>query len=350
MNAVEAKIKLQKSRVVPPLAAGCLLFLAACQTISTGIKDVPAAPKPDALEKSVEKGPVKLTVRLAPLAPRLSDTLSLEITIKAAKDVEVHPPVFGQGVGDFLVRDYAEKNPSVEGDSTIRHIRYTLEPAHGGKHLIRSVSAEFIDRRPDSESKDKTVQVETEPLEVFVSSELGNKIPNLADLASMNAPLAFPPRIGWLGLSAAILVVLLAVAGLLWWRFHKRRQLLAERKLTPEEAAAEALKKLLAENLHGRAQYKEFYVRLTGLVRRYIESTTGIHAPEQTTEEFLRDIRARPVFPAERAARLTEFLQAADMVKYAAQEPGQRQIEDAISRAQEFVGLPSAFRPMETAA
>jgi hypothetical protein len=81
-------------------------------------------------------------------------------------------------------------------------------------------------------------------------------------------------------------------------------------------------------------------------VRRYIERTTGIHAPEQTTEEFLHDMRARKVFPDERSAQLANFLEAADMVKYAAMQPGQRQIEEAIARAQEFVGLPSALRPL----
>jgi hypothetical protein len=44
--------------------------------------------------------------------------------------------------------------------------------------------------------------------------------------------------------------------------------------------------------------------------------------------------------------QLANFLEAADMVKYAAMEPSGRQIEDAIGRAQEFVGLPSAFRPL----
>jgi hypothetical protein len=34
------------------------------------------------------------------------------------------------------------------------------------------------------------------------------------------------------------------------------------------------------------------------------------------------------------------------MVKYAAMQPGLRQIEEAIARAQEFVGLPSALRPL----
>jgi hypothetical protein len=99
---------------------------------------------------------------------------------------------------------------------------------------------------------------------------------------------------------------------------------------------------LLAENLPARGLFKEFYLRLTGIVRQYIEDTTGLRAPEQTTEEFLRDIRSRDAFPPERSVRLAEFLESADMVKYAGQQPHVDQINEAIARAHEFVDMKPA--------
>ncbi len=111
------------------------------------------------------------------------------------------------------------------------------------------------------------------------------------------------------------------------------------RRQTPEETAHAALAALLAENLPSRGLFKEFYLRLTGIVRQYIEDTTGIRAPEQTTEEFLRDMRSRESFPLDSSVRLAEFLEAADMVKYAGQQPGQDQIDESILRAREFVDM-----------
>src|SRR5262249_11998711 len=99
---------------------------------------------------------------------------------------------------------------------------------------------------------------------------------------------------------------------------------------------------LLAENLPARGMFKDFYLRLTGIVRHFIEDTTGIRAPEQTTEEFLRDMRSREAFAPERSVRLAEFLEAADMVKYAAQQPQVGQIDESISRAREFVDMKSS--------
>src|SRR5262249_40391521 len=212
---------------------------------------------------------------------------------------------------------------------------------HAGKHLIRSVSIEFVDKRPDSESRGEPMLVETEPLEVNVTSELGDETPSLANLEPMLPPQPLPrsPWTGWLG------GVVLAVTAVVIWLVVKRRRRgreVAPRRQTPEEIAHAALTALLAENLPSRGLFKEFYLRLTGIVRQYIEDTTGIRAPEQTTEEFLRDMRSREAFPPDRSVRLAEFLEAADMVKYAGQEPGQDQIDEAILRAREFIDIRAA--------
>jgi hypothetical protein len=145
--------------------------------------------------------------------------------------------------------------------------------------------------------------------------------------------------VSWLVASGlACLLAILLVAAL---RRPKRRPI-EPRRQTAEEIAHAALALLLAENLPGRGLVKAFYLRLTGIVRQYVEDTTGIRAPEQTTEEFLRDMRSRAVFPPERSARLAEFLEAADLVKYAGQQPEEAQIDLAIARAHEFVNLKPA--------
>jgi hypothetical protein len=124
-------------------------------------------------------------------------------------------------------------------------------------------------------------------------------------------------------------------------RRRKRRPTVL-RQQSPEEVAQAALAQLLAEKLPERGLIKQFYLRLTGIVRQYVEATTGIHAPEQTTEEFLRDIRSGSVFSAERSLQLADFLEAADLVKYAGQQPQGQQIDEAIARAHEFVNVKQA--------
>ena len=315
---------------------GGLVLLAGCGVTRRNDGASPS-PSGNAIERNAEKGPVKLFVRVSPREPRLSDLVEMDVRVESQPDVEIKPPAFGQAVGDFLVRDYSER-PAEAGAGNVRRFHYQLEPAHAGKHLIRSVSIEFVDKRPNSERRGEPALIETDPLEVNVTSELGDEAPSLANLEPMLPPRPVPQNfaIGWLVASAV--AVLLAILGVVALRRRKRRPI-EPRRQTPEEIAQAALALLLAENLPARGLVKEFYLRLTGIVRQYVEDTTGIRAPEQTTEEFLRDMRSRAVFPPERSARLAEFLEAADLVKYAGQQPEEGQIDQAIARAHEFVNL-----------
>jgi hypothetical protein len=327
-----------------PFALACLmsgiLLLAGCGEMR-GKDRLPSQSSPGStLERTAEKGPVKLIVRVWPREPRLSDLVEMDVRVEAQPDVEIKPPAFGQAVGDFLIRDYSER-PREAGASNTRVFHYQLEPAHAGKHLIRSVSIEFLDKRATSERRGEPTLIETDPLELNVTSELAGEAPSLAKLEPMlpPQPVRQSSATGWL--IASGVVGLLAILGIVALR-RRRGKPIEPRRLTAEEIAQAALARLLAENLPEQGLIKEFYLRLTGIVRQYVEDTTGIRAPEQTTEEFLHDMRSRAVFPPERSGRLAEFLEAADLVKYAGQQPETGQIDQAIDRAHEFVNLKPA--------
>jgi len=302
------------------------------------------------IERKAEKGPVKLHVRVSPSKPRLSDVVEMDVRIESQPAVEIKAPAFGQAVGDFLIRDYSER-PAEAAGGNARRFHYQLEPAHAGKHLIRSVAIEFVDKRAGAEGRGEPTLVETEPLELEVTSELGAKAPSLADLEPMLPPQPVPQAFAFAWLIGSAIVLMLTI-GVAFWLRRRRRRPIQERRLTPEEIAHDALSCLLAENLPARGLIKEFYLRLTGIVRQYVEDTTGIRAPEQTTEEFLRDMRSHAVFPPERSVQLAEFLEAADLVKYAGQQPQESQVDQAIDRAREFINMkPSpAAAAMQSAA
>ena len=324
-----------------------LLILSGCRPADHSSAK-PSSGQVDHLERIAEKGPVKLTMQVRPAQPRLSDLVEMEIRVSAPPDVEVKAPIFGQAVGDFLVRDYSEKkntDPNRQPAEPVTHrYVYQLEPLHSGRHLIRSLAIEFIDNRPNSESRGTTALVESDPLEVQVTSEFGDQVPNLNDLDPMVPPQPLNSSSHWKWLALAAVVGLIALMTI--WLRRRGKSLESETPAkTPEEIAHAALAQLLSEQLPTRGLVKEFYLRLTGIVRQFIEDTTGLKAPEQTTEEFLREMRTREVFSPQRSFRLKEFLEAADMVKYAGAQPDTEQIELSIARAREFIDIPPEAQP-----
>jgi hypothetical protein len=143
------------------------------------------------------------------------------------------------------------------------------------------------------------------------------------------------------------IIVVCAVSAIIgWWLWRRKKQAKAVMAviLSPEELARLELKKLAQSRL-AETDVVQFYVELTAVVRRYIERTTGIRAPEQTTEEFLHEISRANTFNRDMNERLRNFLESADLVKFAAYKPRQEDIEEGFSRAKIFIGL----KPQEPA-
>jgi hypothetical protein len=279
-----------------------------------------------------------VTVEVEPNPARLSDEPTLTLTLDSEQGVEVEKPPFGEAVGDFQIRDFREPLPeSKAGRNVLRQI-YVLEPARTGQLQIDPITVAFSDNRPQGDGQRHTVQ--TEALTVEVTSMVDEEVPSLDDLKGPAGPVELPEErasaVWWLVLGGAVFAA--AGAAVFVWFAFRRRKAQPERVLSPQELAYLELQGIIEQELSER-DVKLFYVELTGVVRRYIERTTGIHAPEQTTEEFLREIGQGNTFDGHERQRLRSFLESADLVKFAAHQPGPEDIETTFKRAKMFIGL-----------
>ena len=137
--------------------------------------------------------------------------------------------------------------------------------------------------------------------------------------------------VGWIALALAGLAAV-ATAVVFLVKYLARR--IKEHRMSPIERAWVELDRLLKKGLPGRGRYKDFYVELTMVVRRYIQRRYGIRAPHMTTEEFLRE--ARP------SDELRRFLESADMVKFAGVEATPEMVDDATDSARDYLKSDSA--------
>jgi len=136
------------------------------------------------------------------------------------------------------------------------------------------------------------------------------------------------------------LLAALAAAGaiaLLSMMLRRIRRAVRIRLMSPAERALHELAQLLGRGLPERGLFKDYYVELTHVVRRYIERAYGIRAPRQTTEEFLASARGDARFSPESLSQLSEFLQSADMVKFAGLAATVEMARDAANAARRYV-------------
>jgi hypothetical protein len=117
-------------------------------------------------------------------------------------------------------------------------------------------------------------------------------------------------------------------------RYIARR--VKEHRMSPIEWAWVELDRLLKKGLPGRGRYKDFYVELTMVVRRYVQRKYGIRAPHLTTEEFFAEISASGTGGVATSG-LREFLESADLVKFAGVEATKEMANSATDSARTYL-------------
>lgn len=128
----------------------------------------------------------------------------------------------------------------------------------------------------------------------------------------------------WLWILLSVIAVGLIVA---WWKIYgpkKIKEVLAakpEPKLPAFMVALQGLKKLQSEHLCEKGLEKEYYTRLTEILRVYMQERFGINAMEMTSSEIINALEALPADEAVSPGEMRQVLNMADFVKFAKVRP-----------------------------
>ena len=142
------------------------------------------------------------------------------------------------------------------------------------------------------------------------------------DIRDIKPPVDIPNGLEWLWwvLAALVLAAILFIA----WKLWKRSRLnVPVESLIPAHIRA---KLDLRRALDIIGQPKEFCILVSDTVRRYLEERFAFHAPERTTEEFLRELSETDLLTADQKESLGRFLENCDLVKFAKYEPRENEL------------------------
>jgi hypothetical protein len=147
-----------------------------------------------------------------------------------------------------------------------------------------------------------------------------------------------PTRLPYLLLVMTGSFIIIIVAVGYWLYLRKKRSKELVRIFKPAyEIAYERLQALIKDDLIAAGKIKEFYERISDILRHYIEHRFDLRAPERTTEEFLGELRFANVLSASDKKSLEEFLMHCDLVKFAKYSPTTEQIQKTFDSAKNFI-------------
>ncbi len=107
------------------------------------------------------------------------------------------------------------------------------------------------------------------------------------------------------------------------------------------------LEKLKNEKLWQNGETKKYYIRLTEIIRQYLENRFGVNSLELTTSETLEALVKTGFKKDESFNKLRSVLTGADLVKFAKYKPDPTENESVFSNSYDFVSATKAVEVIE---
>ncbi|MBF0217844.1 MAG: hypothetical protein HQL30_12730 [Candidatus Omnitrophica bacterium] len=217
------------------------------------------------------------------------------------------------------------------GQAKVEGKVYVLGIYSTGTHIIPPVEVKYKAKG----ALDWSV-VETKRIQVEVKSVLKGDEKDIRDLKGL---MVFRTRLPRIVLVIAGLLLLGAlIAAFLYLRKKYLDKLAFEAdNRAPHEVAFHELARLKSQDLPKSGMVKEYYIRLSGIIRYYLEKRFNYKAPEMTTEEFIDELRRSPELVDEIKTFLKRFLEHCDMVKFAKYGPTALEMIDSYKLAEKIV-------------
>jgi hypothetical protein len=156
----------------------------------------------------------------------------------------------------------------------------------------------------------------------------------------VNTPVTLAEVLPWALAGYGALLLLTLVAALIWIRLQKEQdpeQFIVKPTEPAHVVAFRELEKLRKEDLPGKGKLKEYYTRLTWIIRGYMARQFDIHALESTTTEIIEAFSVRYTEQNGLLNSLEQLLMLADLVKFAKEAPSREENERHLQHAEDFV-------------
>lgn len=271
------------------------------------------------------------SARLEPPVTPLHEPATLVIEVVMPRDLDVAWPGLRQRL-DQTIGLFGEPRVTTEflPDGRMRVITaYTLDALREDTYFVGPLRMVWGEPRQETMLPGFELQVRT------LTDDERTALATLRP--SVPAPM-LPFGTAWyVYLLGGILLGAAAVIAAWWWRTRDKEDFYAPASLKPWQVAEDALRALRQKRYPEQGMHEPYFVELSAVLRTYIEARFHLHAPEQTTPEFLQDARGSGLLTDTQQAFLAEFLRQSDRVKFARLEPSVESMRTSMTQVQTFI-------------
>jgi hypothetical protein len=267
----------------------------------------------------------------------IGDRINYTITINRDKNLQIKKPGEGLNLGMFEIKDYNFPEPVEKDGRIIEKYEFNISVYDTGKFTIPPFPIAYFPEGTDSTFK----IIKADPIDIYVKSVISGD--DAKELKDIKFPIRIPFNYRfWVSIGVVVvLLLLIAYLAYLVWKRRKEKGYIFSPPPPPRpahEVALEALDELYQSELLAEKKYKEFFSRLSDIIRAYLEGRYFFSALEETTAEIMRDAQ-KQVEQEELLIDLKNILEISDLVKFAKYFPEENEINDVKIQALNFINV-----------
>lgn len=169
----------------------------------------------------------------------------------------------------------------------------------------------------------ETYTIFSDSKSVTIESTLA-KIGDLGDIKDIKEPLSIKGNV-----LIYILIISVLLLLIIFYIYHRNKNLIQEvldtkPKIPPYQLALEELDELMKSDILSKGFIKEYYIRLSEIMRNYISGTFAIETLEKTTQEICNDLKVKSS-DKKITTKIRELFENCDLVKFAKFTPNEAQ-------------------------
>jgi hypothetical protein len=314
-------------------------LLAVFKPILCALAIVAATAAPLAALAAPQEEPIIITAQSSKQEMHIGDTLTCTISVEWQQGIEVKKVEPSAALGVFEIQNVQESPTRKIGKGRFRKVStFTLSTFDTGDFEIPPFRIHYT--TADGQEK----QSDSQPLRVSVKGII-NTSDQRTDVRDIKPPLSIPPdtRLRNMLIAAAVALILIGIGAWLYIRKRilARRRAGAEEWIPPkpiEELAYDDLAALEASDLLAKGHLKQYYTRLSEIIRIYLGRRYRFAALDMTSFEILHKLgdltSDEPLLQL-----IDECFEECDLVKFAKYTPPEEFCRRAITRGRQIVEL-----------
>ncbi|NTX57690.1 hypothetical protein HUA74_01315 [Myxococcus sp. CA051A] len=307
----------------------CMVLLAVLLCLGTLPAGAKSQPNPPGVPAHEVTQPLDVSVRVEPQQVRIGDPFTYHVVLTHPKDHRYELAV-PKETGDFEFLDQTRQRHDGPDSATTT---FAVRLSAFALGTVQVPPLEFDVATPEGPRHYSLPGREVEVAATLPPDAEGKG----ADLFDIQPPQEVPIR-SWrlvLTLLGVLAAGLLAWALVRWWK-NRPKHVNLPPPLPLDVRTRKALDSLKAENLPGRGHVKDYYFRLSEIVRGYLGERYGFEALECTSSELMTALRRlSPLGLPE--DKLMRFVSESDMVKYARADASPESCRDALLFGYELI-------------